>query len=197
MPLPLHEAARNDDVASIKSLIASGVDVDVRGPSGFTALHYAACRRHQSASVALIEAGASVDAQNHGGYTPLSMAVRTGDPWNPRKPVASLLIAAGADLEGGNGSYQPARDALFNGYRTMLKLLFRAGAVPRNAHHIVRKAGNEAAFALFDAVVAAGGWDEFARRHRAIIKSIVSKCAPLPDDCLLAIVAFITPPGGW
>ena len=79
----------------------------------------------------------------------------------------------------------------------MLKLLLRSGAVPPNADGIPRDPHREPAFALLDAVVAAGGWDEFARRHRAIIKSIVSKCAPLPDDCVLAIAAFVCPPGGW
>ncbi|KAH8096260.1 hypothetical protein JL720_3621 [Aureococcus anophagefferens] len=79
----------------------------------------------------------------------------------------------------------------------MLKLLLRAGAVPPNADGIPREPYRGAAFALFDAVVAAGGWDGFVLRHRAIIKSIVSKCAPLPDDCLLAIAAFVCPPGGW
>ena len=193
MPLsPLHEAARNDDVASIKSLIASGVNVELTGIMGMTALHCAAYEGSLAAAVALIEASASVDAQDNFGLTPLRLAAMHG-----RKQVASLLIAAGADLEGRNNFDTPARIALSRAHRPVLKLLLRAGAVPPNADGIAREPYREAAFALFDAVVAAGGWDEFARRHRAIIKSIVSKCAPLPDDCLLVIAAFVCPPGGW
>ena len=98
---------------------------------------------------------------------------------------------------GSNSIPTPAYTALIHDYRSMLKLLLRAGASPDFDTNDIPRADREAAFALLDSVVAAGGWDEFARRHRAIIKSIVSKCAPLPDDCLLAIAAFITPPGGW
>ena len=64
-------------------------------------------------------------------------------------------------------------------------------------NHVPRIPSREAAFLMLDSVKAAGGWDEYVLRHRAILKSIVSKCAPLPDDCLLAIAAFICPPGGW
>ena len=86
--------------------------------------------------------------------------------------------------------------ALLYGRRSMLKLLLRAGAATIfNA--VSRETYREAAFSLLDSVNAAGGWDEFVLRHRAIIKSIISKCAPLPDDCLHTIAAFICPPGGW
>jgi hypothetical protein len=194
MPLPpLHEAARNDDVASIKSLIASGVDVDERDFMRRTALHLAACGGRLAASIALIEAGASVDAGDNTctRSTPLRVAFVQG-----QKQVASLLIAAGADLEGGQTFYTPARSAFYYNNRSILKLLLRAGAAPPNVAGIPL-GHRKAAFALLGSVKAAGGWDDFVLRHRAIIKSIVSKCAPLPDDCLLAIAAFVCPPGGW
>jgi len=112
--------------------------------------------------------------------------------------VVKKLIAAAADLEGGiDYFYTPAREALFGGHRSTLKLLLRAGAVPPSKKYLDREPHREAAFALFDSVKAAGGWDEFVLRHRAIIKSITSKCGPLPEDCLLAIAAFVCPPGGW
>ena len=111
--------------------------------------------------------------------------------------LATALIAAGADVNAlMNSGASPARMALLYGRRSMLKLLLRAGAATIfNA--VSRETYREAAFALFDSVNAAGGWDEFVLRHRAIIKSIISKCAPLPDDCLLTIAAFVCPPGGW
>ena len=78
----------------------------------------------------------------------------------------------------------------------MLKLFLRAGAA-MIFNAVSREDFREAVFALFDSVKAAGGWDDFVVKHRAIIKSIISKCAPLPDDCLHTIAAFICPPGGW
>ena len=54
------------------------------------------------------------------------------------------------------------------------------------------------AHSFLKSVKAAGGWENYIVEHRNIIKSIVSKCAPpVPDDCLLAITAFVAPPGGW
>ena len=78
----------------------------------------------------------------------------------------------------------------------MLKLLIRAGAA-MIFNAVSRETYREAAFALFENVKAAGGWDDFVLKHRAVLKSIVSKCAPVPDDCLLAIAAFAAPAGGW
>jgi hypothetical protein len=79
----------------------------------------------------------------------------------------------------------------------MLKLLLRAGAATTSILPSSFNPRTEAACAMLDSVKAAGGWDEYVLRHRAILKSVVSKCASLPDDCLFVIAAFICPPGGW
>ena len=78
--------------------------------------------------------------------------------------------------------------------RRVLKILLRAGASFDDSHKYLLRGP---ALAFVESVKAAGGWDEFALKHRAVLKSIVSKCAPVPDDCLLAIAAFVAPPGGW
>ena len=78
--------------------------------------------------------------------------------------------------------------------RRVLKILLRAGASFDDSHKYLLRGP---ALAFVESVKAAGGWDEFVLKHRAVLKSIVSKCAPIPDDCLLAIAAFVAPPGGW
>jgi ankyrin repeat protein len=187
----LCDAANNGDVPRIKALIASGVDVN-QHHDGWTPLHLATIRGHLAVVKALIAAGADVNARDTGGGTTvLHFAALHG-----RRKIATALIAAGADVnELSNGS-SPARRALIYGHRSMLKLLLRAGAA-MIFNAVSRHPYREAAYALFESVNAAGGWDEFVVKHRAIIKSIISKCAPLPDDCLLTIAAFVCPPGGW
>ena len=192
LPPALWDAAFYGNVPRIKALIASGVDVNERH-NGRTPLHVAANRGSLAAVKALIAAGADVSARSSNGATALHFTAVE----YKRCRLATALIAAGADVNAlMNSGASPARMALLYGRRSMLKLLLRAGAatifnaVPRFDYR-------EAAFALLDSVNAAGGWDEFVLRHRAIIKSIISKCAPLPDDCLLTIAAFVCPPGGW
>jgi len=188
-------AVYEQDLPRIKALIASGVDVNSRLYNR-TALQYASESGYLSSVVALIEAGADVNARDTGGgTTALHLAAMRG-----RRKIATALIAAGADVNALNTNLgtPPALTACRSGRRSMLKLLLRAGAATTfEPRRVFPYASGEAAFALLDSVVDAGGWDEFVLRHRAIIKAIVSKCAPLPDDCLLTIAAFICPPGGW
>ena len=85
------------------------------------------------------------------------------------------------------------RGRFFETHR-VLKILLRAGASFEDSHKYLLSGP---ALAFVESVKAAGGWDEFVLKHRAVLKSIVSKCAPVPDDCLLAIAAFVATPGGW
>ena len=79
--------------------------------------------------------------------------------------------------------------------RRVLKILLRAGVPFDDSHKYVLSGGPARAF--LKSVKAAGGWENYIVEHRNITKSIVSKCAPVPDDCLLAIAAFVAPAGGW
>ena len=193
----LQEAAIKNDVGLIKSLIASGVDVNGRdGNYSGAALDYTITFGHLGAAVALIDAGADVNACHAVGTgTPLHIAAVHTKP-----QITNLLINSGADVNARNASgVTPAFYSLLYGGRTVLKNLLRAGAVPptQSMPRVQGQCNREDALALLDSVNAAGGWDEFALRHRVILKSIVSKCRPLPDDCLLAIAAFVAPPGGF
>lgn len=86
------EAARAEDAAAVRSLLASGADVDARQPDGATALHWAAYRDDHETVVLLIEAGATVNAANELGATPLWLAADNGSA-----TMAERLLAAGAD----------------------------------------------------------------------------------------------------
>ena len=193
---PLHEAAKNGDVARIGSLIAAGHDVNERD-NHHTPLHRAACYGQLAAVVALIGAGAEVDARNLYRSTPLHIAAQNG-----RSRIVSVLIAAGADVLAESSDVRTVwrRAHLHNSMklietRRILNLLLRAG-VPFDDSELDRFGGGPAR-AFLESIKAAGGWDNYIVKHRAVLKSIVSKCAPVPDDCLLAIAAFVAPAGGW
>ena len=194
----LLNAAEIGDVARIHSLIASGHDVNGRIGT-MTTLHRAACYGRLATVVALIGAGAEIDARDVYGWTPLHHAALNG-----RWRVVPVLIAAGADVRA--ESFDSAtiwRMTIWrmahlqnrgSETRRTLRALLRAG-VPFDDSDSNRLSGP--ALAFVESIKAAGGWDDFVLKHRAVLKSIVSKCAPVPDDCLLAIAAFVAPPGGW
>ena len=81
--------------------------------------------------------------------------------------------------------------------REAVKILLRAGA--KTAAEVLprRNPRNEAAFAVYDRVKAAGDWKAYARKHQRVLAGLVRKCAPrLPDDAARHVVGFWTPPGG-
>ena len=89
----LIDAARNGDVASVRSLLAQGTDANTAQGDGMTALHWAAERGHGAVADLLLSAGASVGATTRiGDYTPLHLAGRGG-----HGPITSALLDAGAD----------------------------------------------------------------------------------------------------
>ena len=199
----LRLAVQNGDVARIRHLIACGHDVNGRPFSRQhneeTLLHLAAHNGKVDAVVALIDAGAEIDPRNVYGWTPLHHAALNG-----RWRVVPVLIAAGADVRA--ESFDSAtiwRMTIWrmahlqnrgSETRRTLRALLRAG-VPFDDSDSNRLSGPARAF--LESIKAAGGWDNYIVKHRAVLKSIISKCAPVPDDCLLAIAAFVAPAGGW
>jgi ankyrin repeat protein len=137
-------AARTGDVAAIRQLAASGVDLSA---SSATALKFVfpdfdhmnstplqhAVRKHQVEAVrVLLEWGAEPDAMPAGGATPLLIAVGSQDP-----TIAGLLLDAGADVDKvgpqDDGAHTPLTQAmstgLFGGCRTeTVRTLLNAGA---------------------------------------------------------------------
>lgn len=88
----LAEAARDGDAASVRALLAEGVDVDAPGPQGTPALHWTAYRDDVATARLLIEAGADVSRTNAYGLVPLYLASANGST-----PFIELLLGAGAD----------------------------------------------------------------------------------------------------
>ncbi len=73
--MDIYEAARNGDVAFIKSYKG---DVNVVDKWGWTALFEAACNGHTAAVKVLIEAKANVNVEDTNGKTALMLATRCG-----------------------------------------------------------------------------------------------------------------------
>ena len=66
---PIHDAARNGDLAGVQAELEKGVDVDEGDDSwpGMTPLHYAADEGHTEVVELLIANGADVNAKDENG----------------------------------------------------------------------------------------------------------------------------------
>src|ERR1019366_421430 len=89
----LGKAAREGDLARLKSLLDSGADPNRRDGNGNSPLLEALAAGQAAAARALVAAGANPNLASSGGRTPLIAAAIGG-----RVEIARLLIAAGADL---------------------------------------------------------------------------------------------------
>jgi cytohesin len=96
---PIHDAARNGDLAAVQAELDKGVDVDEGDDSWpeMTPLHYAADEGHTEVVELLIANGADVNAKDEEGWTPFHLAAYWGG-----KDIVELLIAAGADVNAKN-----------------------------------------------------------------------------------------------
>ncbi|MBW7992221.1 MAG: hypothetical protein FVQ84_19710 [Planctomycetes bacterium] len=119
----LCNAAEEGNIEKVKSLIASGADVNSKSKYGDTPLHYAAKHGHKLVAELLIESGAEVNAKNKLSETPLHLAAENG-----YKDVVKALIAGGADVNAEAG-YRgtPLHKAAFYGHRDVAELLVAAG----------------------------------------------------------------------
>ena len=107
---PIHDAARNGDLAGVQAELDKGVDVNAKDDVGKTPLTYAARFGHKEVAELLLAKGADASAKtDDNGTTPLHHAALNG-----HKEIAAMLIAKGADVnaklavDGGTPLYQAA-----------------------------------------------------------------------------------------
>ena len=89
---PLTKAVKASDVATVRTLVKSRADVNLRSGDGSTPLLWAAHNSDIEIARVLIAAGAKVDTPNNFGVTPLLAASRIGDA-----TMMAALLKAGAD----------------------------------------------------------------------------------------------------
>jgi ankyrin repeat protein len=88
----LHRAAHNGDIAEIRRLAATGVDVNARDRHGRTPAHVAAFASNDGALRALAQAGADMDALEGQAYDVVTIAAVADDP-----ELMALAIELGND----------------------------------------------------------------------------------------------------
>ena len=93
---PLADAAMKGDAAAVRTLLASGADVNAARGDGMTALHWAAETGNAQIAEILVNAGAILEVTTRlGAYTPLHVAGRKG-----AAEVIRVLLDAGANPKG-------------------------------------------------------------------------------------------------
>ena len=76
----LWEAAQTGDIAKIKELVSSGVNINANGnEKKATALHLAIATKHDEAAEELVRLGADVNAKSDNDVTPLQLAFYNHD----------------------------------------------------------------------------------------------------------------------
>lgn len=125
----LIEAAAMGDAAKTKERIASGEELTLASPDGWTALHLAAFLGRPEATAVLLAAGADLGAisGNSMANQPLHAAIAgRGDP-----AVIAALIQAGADASYAAGSlWTPLHLAASRGKDELCFALIEKGASP-------------------------------------------------------------------
>jgi ankyrin repeat protein len=134
----LQRAADAGNVDEVRRLLASGVNVDVRSESDWTALHVASDRGLVDVARVLLEHGASVKSRDKDGHTPLHLTGCEGSGRAQpkateigRNGVARLLLEHGADPNAADGfGNTPLHNAINSDDVDLVSLLLEHGADP-------------------------------------------------------------------
>src|SRR5688572_13993132 len=120
----LVDAARNGDLAAVRSLLKGGADPNQAAPDGSTAVHWAVHRDHLDMVNALLAAGAKPDRVTRYKVAPLTLAAQNGNA-----ALVERLLAAGGNP---NTVSQEGQTALMtaarNGNVAAVRALLRRGA---------------------------------------------------------------------
>ena len=144
---PLVFATVKDADASMKTLLAAGVNPNVNLRSGAKPLVVALQYRHTEAALRLIEAGADISVRDRSGNSMLHLAAQVGDlalvrsllakGADPNARTAKSTVPAGARGGGGGGRGGPAGEqtpvmlAARGDHEDVMRALVGAGADPR------------------------------------------------------------------
>jgi len=154
----LHAAAANGDTATIKHLLAQGVQIDARDGNGCTALLVATRGNRIAAAKALVEAGADVNAQDNIQDSPYLYAGARG-----HLEILKMTLAHGADLKStnryGGTALIPASE---RGHVEAVRTLIEAGV---EVDHV----NNLGWTALLEAIILSDGGE----RHQQIVQALV------------------------
>lgn len=123
---PVADAARRGDLEAVRSLIASGEDVNAPHGDGMTALHWAASAGDEEMTALLVYAGANLEAGTRiGSYVPLHLAAKAGS-----QPVVAALLEAGANPRPATTTTgaQPIHLAAESGNPDVIRTLAQHGA---------------------------------------------------------------------
>lgn len=119
--------ARQGNITSVESLLANGIDPDVKDKSGVTALMIAASEGNADIVRALLESGADPNVKSTiGDMTAIMFGAIGANP-----DVVRLLLESGADPDARtDGHPAPICGAARQGHIEIVKLLLEAGASP-------------------------------------------------------------------
>lgn len=155
---PLNRAARLGHTGVVETLLAAGVDLNVRGrQGGRTAMHEAAIGGHAAILSALMRKGADKDTRDDTGRTPLAWASGTG-----HLAAAEVLLEAAADVSIRNkGDRCSALEtAAAKGHVHILEAFLRRGvdvdAHDRHGYGALHIAGANNQDKIIDVLIGAG-----------------------------------------
>jgi cytohesin len=161
---PIHDAARDGDLAGVQELLDAGADVNAKDNDGWTPLHIAASKNHREIVELLIAKGADVNAAGEsssvfiwqGGFTPLHYAAVNG-----HKEIVELLISKGADVNAKADNGLTPRDWAIKRTHTKIADLLRThGGKTSSIHFGVGDGDLAGVQALLDAGVDVNAKDE-------------------------------------
>jgi ankyrin repeat protein len=118
------EKARQGDMAAIRSLLAAGIDPNVKDDEGRTALIAAAAGGQTEIVKLLLEKGAEVNARNQQGETALFVASGIGEG----AEMVKELIKRGADINIETGGMTPLMNAASRRQTDIAQILIEHGA---------------------------------------------------------------------